>query len=74
MSHGSAVAAGVLLIAVGVGAWLLSLRFRPYKATCVRCGGSGRIGTKRGYRRCPRCKGKPERLRFGARAMNRNLR
>ena len=65
-----------LLIVLGVlvlaALWLGSLYFHPY-TSCGRCNGSARRGTARRYGRCPRCKGQPERLRFGARMMHRNI-
>jgi hypothetical protein len=52
--------------------WLGSLFLKPY-TSCRSCHGSGRRGTSSRYGRCRWCKGDPERLRFGARLVHRNL-
>lgn len=43
-------------------------RFRPY-AACRKCDRRGRFSSRSGrsWRRCPRCKGSGERVRFGRR-------
>jgi len=59
---------GVLVIAIAGGSWLVSLRLWPY-TFCRRCRGGGRNSgsNSRRHGRCKKCKGKPERLRPGAR-------
>lgn len=61
-----------VLVLVAVGGWVVSLLWHPF-TTCGRCNGTGRNAgsTGRAYGRCPRCKGKPERLRFGGRLIGR---
>jgi len=52
--------------------WLGSLYVKPY-TSCGWCHGTGRRGTTARYGKCWRCKGDPERLRFGARLVHRHL-
>jgi hypothetical protein len=63
----------VLIVVLAAVLWLGSLYFKPY-TSCGRCNGTARRGKAKRYGRCPRCKGQPERLRFGARMMHRNIR
>lgn len=61
--------------AILLASWLVSLRLWPH-TRCSACNGTGRNrgSTSKRYGRCWRCKGAPERLRFGARWVNRRLR
>jgi len=73
--HGHVSALIIVPIALIVAAgWAIDLYLRPY-TSCGRCSGTGRRkgSTSRRYGHCPRCKGNPERLRFGARLLHRNL-
>jgi len=65
-------AIGTVLILIGAGSWVRSVLRHPF-TICTRCNGTGRNAgsTGRAYGRCPRCKGSPERLRFGARQLHR---
>jgi DnaJ-class molecular chaperone len=62
-----AVLAGVLWVA----GYFVACRIWPFTA-CRKCGGNGkrRSPSGRAFRRCPRCKGKGERLRTGRRVWN----
>lgn len=62
-----------VLVLVAAGGWALSLLVHPF-TSCRRCNGTGRNtgSTGRAYGRCRSCKGKPERLRFGARLLGRS--
>jgi len=72
VSHAAVAGAAVILIAIVGGSWIVSLRQWPY-TFCRRCRGRGRNSGSTGsrYGRCRKCKGKPEKLRFGARLVHR---
>jgi len=65
---GTLAAIAVGLFVVAGGSWAVSLRLWPY-TRCSWCNGTGRNPGSSGRRhgRCWFCKGKPERLRRGAR-------
>ena len=66
--RGTLAAIAIGLIVIAGGSWLVSLRLWPY-TRCSWCNGTGRNRGSNGRRhgRCRFCKGKPERLRPGAR-------
>jgi hypothetical protein len=57
----------VVLAALG-GGYAVVCRFWPL-AKCGKCTGSGKLPSPSGkaHRRCPRCEGRGDRLRWGAR-------
>ncbi len=56
----------LVIAAIAVVRWRLSLHFYPYTSTCWFCRGRGKFPGSRTDKHgpCPRCKGKPRLRRF----------
>jgi hypothetical protein len=74
-SHGAGIAAAVLLVLLGVAAWLLSLYFHPFTG-CLTCGGTGLNKGSNGKRfgMCKACGGSKRKQRFFSRTLHRWVR